>query len=126
MRLLKYKFTEVSLPICTNITHILGSYNEGPAASGWDGRFWDRPYMAQRELTELVRDDLSCPSPCHTVNYQADLSHVPRNRENFKTAFILVIILNLLTELINMNTETRTGNLVSSLSIKTWSRRKSK
>merc|ERR1719483_1351516 len=39
----------VSLPICTNVTHILGSYNIGPAASGKDSQFWDRPYMAQRE-----------------------------------------------------------------------------
>ena len=73
-------FSDAALPPCTNVTQILGSYNEGPAASGSDRRFWDRPYMAQRELTELVREGLTCHAPCHTLNYQAEVVYMPRSR----------------------------------------------
>ena len=74
------RISEISLPPCTNVTDILGSYNEGPAARGWDGRFWDKPYMAERELTDLVRGDQQCPAPCHTLNYQAKITYMPKSR----------------------------------------------
>ena len=53
----------VSLPICSNMTHILFHYCKLPAdrfqpncpPEGWDGQLWDRPFNAQRQLAELQR-----------------------------------------------------------------------
>ena len=63
---------KVPLPACTNMTYIRASYNEGPARfsfAGWDGEFWDRHYMAERELSELVRNGKRCKTPCSQTYY---------------------------------------------------------
>ena len=63
---------KVPLPACTNMTYIRASYNEGPAKDsygGWDQEFWDRHYMAERELAELVRNGKGCKTPCSQTYY---------------------------------------------------------
>ena len=53
------------------MTLIRASYNEGPARDsyGWDQEFWDRHYMAERELSELVRNGKKCNTPCSQTYY---------------------------------------------------------
>ena len=69
---------EVKLPACTNISIIRGSYNEGPAAFGWDDRFWDYPYMAEKEISALERDGMICKSPCDQVLFDSEPSYTTK------------------------------------------------
>ena len=71
---------EVPIPACDNVTKILGFYNLGPGSRSWDNRFWDRPYMAQRELSELTRGGVKCPPPCHTMDFQTKVVYLPKSR----------------------------------------------
>ena len=74
-----YKDT-VPLPACTNITEILGSYNHGPAAFGWDGQFWDRQYMGERELASIERNGMKCSVPCQETEYRLEAGYLMINK----------------------------------------------
>ena len=69
----------LSLPACTNITHILGSYDRGPAKLGWDDKLWDRQYMSEKELSSISRYGKKCLSPCSKVSFKAELSFKEKN-----------------------------------------------
>ena len=65
---------DVPLPACDNITKILGSYARGPDNQGWDGQFWDRPYMAERELAGIERNNIKCSPPCKQTYYEREIT----------------------------------------------------
>lgn len=67
---------KIKLPACTNVTEILGSYNQPPAAIGWDGQFWDRQYMAEKEVSAIERDGMMCKSPCDQILYDTEPSYI--------------------------------------------------
>ena len=81
----------VSLPACTNVTYIRGSFCQGPMTEvtnatcgrygGWDGQFWDRHYMPERELAGLHRDGKKCKTPCHQTYYNVETSY--QSKEKF-------------------------------------------
>ena len=62
---------KVPLRVCTNITEIQTSYRRGPLLEqvDWDDRFWDRPYMFERELADITRDGMRCKTPCSQNHY---------------------------------------------------------
>ena len=71
---------ELSLPACTNITHILGSYDKGPARFGWDSKLWDRQYMSEKGLSTIQRDGKKCLSPCSKVLFKVKQSYNEKNK----------------------------------------------
>ena len=74
---------KVPLPPCTNVTYIRASYDRGPAREsygGWDMQFWDRQYMAERELADLSRDGKRCMSPCSQTYYNLEPSYLPKDK----------------------------------------------
>ena len=68
---------KVPLRVCTNVTEIKLSYRQGPPELidelQWDGQFWDRPYMSERELSKLTRDGKRCKTPCTQAIYDVNL-----------------------------------------------------
>ena len=91
----------IPLQACTNITKILGSYNQGPAAFGWDGQFWDREYMGERELASIERNGLKCSVPCQETEYHLEAEYLFKNRyykiqllqhPPTRNSFILILI----------------------------------
>ena len=69
---------KIELPACTNISVIRGSYNQGPAAFGWDERFWDKQYMAEKEISAIERDGMICKSPCDQVLFDSEPSYTTK------------------------------------------------
>ena len=70
-----YYKPELSLPACTNITHILGSYDKGPARFGWDSKLWDRQYMSEKGLSTIQRDGEKCLSLLFKVKQSYNEKH---------------------------------------------------
>ena len=70
---------KVSLPVCDNITKILGSYSKGPDAQPHDGQYMDRPFMPERELATLERNGIKCPPPCQQIYYDTDITYTHKN-----------------------------------------------
>ena len=65
----------VPLQACTNVTYIRASYSQGPESESygaWDGLFWDRHYLAERELAEISRNGKGCHRPCTQTYYKLD------------------------------------------------------
>ena len=74
---------KVPLPTCTNVTYIRASYTRGPASDsygGWDGEFWDRHYMAERELAGLNRNGKKCKTPCSQTYYKVEASYLTKDK----------------------------------------------
>ena len=46
--------------------------------NNWDSRLWDRPYMSERELANLVRDGENCKPPCRNINFDISITHVEK------------------------------------------------
>ena len=69
---------DVKLPICQNITQILESY--GRENFTWDEKFWDRPYMGERELSDLERNNMKCKTPCDQMVFSADINYKAKDR----------------------------------------------
>ena len=65
---------KIPLPACNNLTHVLGSYDKGPAKFGWDGTLWDRQYISEKGLSTIIRDGKKCLSPCSKVSYKVEQS----------------------------------------------------
>ena len=69
--------SRVPLRICTNVTEIMMSYRQGPYELiknvEWDKEFWDRPWMFERELEELMRDGKRCKTPCSRTHFDVKL-----------------------------------------------------
>ena len=67
---------KVPLHVCTNVTEIRLSYRQGPPELinevVWDGEFWDRPHMFERELAELNREGKRCKTPCSQTHYEVE------------------------------------------------------
>ena len=63
----------VPLRVCTNVTEIMLSYRQGPPELiqdlEWDGQFWDRPHMSERELADIIRNGMRCKTPCLMVHH---------------------------------------------------------
>ena len=74
----------VKLDICSNLTQILGFYNEGPGNRSWDHDGWDRIFMPDTQLARIKRAGIQCKVPCRQVNYLAEISHVDRAKLYFK------------------------------------------
>ena len=71
----------LELPVCTNLTYILGhTHNRPPAHISYDGEFADRPYKAEQELTKLRRNDVECWPPCRQTQFYTDITYRPRER----------------------------------------------
>ena len=72
----------VPLGVCTNVTEILLSYRRGPGELikdvPWDFQFWDRPYMFERELSEVTRDGKRCKTPCFQTHFDVRLKSTVR------------------------------------------------
>ena len=66
----------LSIPVCTNLTQILGSYGKGPANFEFDSQYEDRRYMSEKELTEIERDGIRCLSPCQQIKFETDLTYL--------------------------------------------------
>ena len=58
----------------------MGSYNQGPAAFGLDEEFWDRQYMAEREVSAIERDGMMCKSPCGELFYHPEPSYILKTK----------------------------------------------
>ena len=92
-----YVNSENPLPVCDNITKILGSYDRGrrqnfagnlqerifvtgPARNGFDGQQWDRPYMAEKEVASIKRNEMQCLSPCRQVHFETATTYFQRDK----------------------------------------------
>ena len=76
-----YTNPRLELPVCTNLTYILGhTHNRPPAHISYDGEFADRPYKAEQELTKLRRNDVECWPPCRQTQFYTDITYKPRER----------------------------------------------
>ena len=74
--------SKVSLPTCTNVTVIQRGYRRGPLQNKtkWDHEFWDRPYMAEREISGLTRDGMRCKTPCSHTYYKLERTSVTKSK----------------------------------------------
>ena len=72
----------VPLPIATNMTIIQAGYRRGPLTEtvDWDGQFWDRPFMAEKEIAGLTRDGKRCRSPCSQMYYEVKQTSLTKAR----------------------------------------------
>ena len=72
----------VPLPIETNMTIIQAGYRRGPLTEtvDWDGKSWDRPYMAEKEIAGLTRDGKRCRSPCSQMYYEVKQTSLSKAR----------------------------------------------
>ena len=70
----------VQLPVCRNATHVLQSYGRVPSNYTWDQKFWDRPYMGERELADLERNNKKCKTPCNQIYFSADINYKCKER----------------------------------------------
>ena len=72
----------VPLPIETNMTVIQAGYRRGPLTEtvDWDGQFWDRSYMAEKEIAGLTRDGRRCRSPCSQTYYKVEQTSMSKAR----------------------------------------------
>ena len=70
-------YSNISVPYCSNISQILDDYRN--SYTGCYKTCWDKPYMSQRSLSKTVRMDQSCPVPCTTEKYKAEISYKPKS-----------------------------------------------
>ena len=87
---------KVPLRACTNITEILRDYRRGPLWNtvDWDGQFWDRPYMAERELANTIRNGKRCKTPCLQTNFDVKMrSAFSKERLGMINMYIITIII---------------------------------
>ena len=72
----------VHLPTGTNMTIIQQAYGRGPLLGtvDWDGQFWDRSYMAEKEIAGLTRDGRRCRSPCSQTYYKVEQTSMSKAR----------------------------------------------
>ena len=70
----------VPLPTATNMTIIQSGFRRGPLLEtvDWDQQFRDRPYMAEKEIAGLERDDKRCRSPCSQMYYEVKQTALPK------------------------------------------------
>ena len=79
---------KVPLRICTNISEIRRSYRQGQYVMikevEWDQVFWDRPWMFERQVTELIRDGKRCKTPCSQTHFDVKRKSTAR-KDKYKS-----------------------------------------